>query len=93
MSFKASSLKSSRAPSPTPRFQGPASGAEEVLKSQTVGLVHLSDFRKRQAEALEQKDSNFISTNFASSSTSFDGKSEGDTKVTITTRDNGTSAL
>ncbi len=25
-----------------------------MLKEQTVGLVHLSDFRKRRAEALEQ---------------------------------------
>ena len=30
--------------------------AEEMLKSQTVGLVHLSDFRKRRAEVLEQKE-------------------------------------
>ncbi|KAJ5674440.1 uncharacterized protein N7477_004374 [Penicillium maclennaniae] len=27
-----------------------------MLKSQTVGLVHLSDFRKRRAEVLEQKE-------------------------------------
>lgn len=33
-----------------------ASTAEDLLKSQTVGLVHLSDFRKRRAEALEQKE-------------------------------------
>lgn len=30
--------------------------AEDLLKSQTVGLVHLSDFRKRRVEALEQKE-------------------------------------
>lgn len=32
------------------------STAEDLLKSQTVGLVHLSDFRKRRAEAQELKD-------------------------------------
>lgn len=48
-------------PSPNPnpqnaRFTSQASTAEDLLKSQTVGLVHLSDFRKRRAEALEQKE-------------------------------------
>jgi len=33
-----------------------ASTAADLLASQTVGLVHLSDFRKRRAEALEQKE-------------------------------------
>ncbi|MCJ1245468.1 hypothetical protein MMC30_002672 [Trapelia coarctata] len=41
---------------PTSRFTTQASTAEDLLKSQTVGLVHLSDFRKRRAEALEQKE-------------------------------------
>ncbi|KAJ5102293.1 Zinc finger protein [Penicillium alfredii] len=41
----------------TPRsFTGQSASAEEMLKSQTVGLVHLSDFRKRRAEVLEQKE-------------------------------------
>jgi protein FAM50 len=41
----------------TPRsFTGQSISAEEMLKSQTVGLVHLSDFRKRRAEVLEQKE-------------------------------------
>ncbi|KAF2145833.1 uncharacterized protein K452DRAFT_295394 [Aplosporella prunicola CBS 121167] len=39
-----------------PRFTSQASTAEDLLKSQTVGLVQLSDFRKRRAEALELKD-------------------------------------
>lgn len=39
-----------------PRFTSQASTAEDLLKSQTVGLVHLSDFRKRRAEVLEQKE-------------------------------------
>ena len=60
----ASSIQSSGDPSrhPTPnpshnsRFTSQASTAEDLLKSQTVGLVHLSDFRKRRAEALEQKE-------------------------------------
>lgn len=38
------------------RFTAQAETAEDVLKSQTVGLVHLDDFRKRRAEALEQKE-------------------------------------
>ena len=51
---------SSRVSTPNPtvtnsRFTS-ASTAEDLLKSQTVGLVHLSDFRKRRAEALEQKE-------------------------------------
>ena len=41
---------------PNSRFTSQASTAEDLLKSQTVGLVHLSDFRKRRAEALEQKE-------------------------------------
>lgn len=41
----------------TPRsFAGQSVSAEDMLKSQTVGLVHLSDFRKRRAEVLEQKE-------------------------------------
>ena len=36
------------------RFAAQHASAEDVLKEQTVGLVHLSDFRKRRAEALEQ---------------------------------------
>ncbi|EXJ94292.1 hypothetical protein A1O1_02686 [Capronia coronata CBS 617.96] len=41
----------------TPRaFTSQATSAEELLKSQTVGLVHLADFRKRRADVLEQKE-------------------------------------
>lgn len=41
----------------TPRaFTNHTASAEDLLKSQTVGLVHLSDFRKRRAEILEQKE-------------------------------------
>ena len=50
-----SSAELSRVPTPT-RFTSQAATAEDLLKSQTVGLVHLSDFRKRRAEALEQKE-------------------------------------
>ncbi|KAL2870648.1 FAM50/XAP5 family protein [Aspergillus lucknowensis] len=43
--------------SATPRsFTSQSASAEDLLKSQTVGLVHLSDFRKRRAEVLEQKE-------------------------------------
>jgi hypothetical protein len=41
----------------TPRsFANQTSSAEDLLKSQTVGLVNLSDFRKRRAEVLELKE-------------------------------------
>lgn len=30
--------------------------AEDMLKSQTIGLVPLSDFRKRRADAIEARD-------------------------------------
>ncbi|KAK5165438.1 uncharacterized protein LTR77_008967 [Saxophila tyrrhenica] len=36
------------------RFAAQNASAEDVLKEQTVGLVHLSDFRKRRAEALDR---------------------------------------
>ncbi|GAB7361590.1 hypothetical protein MBLNU230_g1642t1 [Neophaeotheca triangularis] len=39
---------------PNQRFAAQSLDAEDVLKGNTVGLVHLSDFRKRRAEALEQ---------------------------------------
>lgn len=40
----------------TPRaFTTHSTTAEELLKSQTVGLVNLADFRKRRADVLEQK--------------------------------------
>lgn len=38
------------------RFTTQAATPEDLLKEQTVGLVHLNDFRKRRAEALERKD-------------------------------------
>ena len=38
------------------RFRSQVGTAEDLLKSQTVGLVNLSDFRKRRAEALEQRE-------------------------------------
>lgn len=59
-SSASSSNMPSRTTTPNPtthsRFTSQASTAEDLLKSQTVGLVHLSDFRKRRAEALEQKE-------------------------------------
>lgn len=37
------------------RFASQNATTEELLRSQTVGLVQLSDFRKRRAEVLEQR--------------------------------------
>ncbi|KAL9000125.1 MAG: hypothetical protein Q9169_001200 [Polycauliona sp. 2 TL-2023] len=55
-----SSTAPSRAPTPSSahnaRFTSQGATAEDLLKSHTVGLVHLNDFRKRRAEALEQKE-------------------------------------
>ncbi|KAI5290438.1 hypothetical protein KEM52_000445 [Ascosphaera acerosa] len=46
----------SGADTPVSRFTAQTASAEDLLKSHTVGLVHLSDFRKRRAEVLEQKE-------------------------------------
>jgi len=50
-----SSNDSSRVPTPNPRFTSQASTAADLVASQTVGLLSSNDFRKRRAEALEQK--------------------------------------
>ncbi|KFY96656.1 hypothetical protein V498_02561 [Pseudogymnoascus sp. VKM F-4517 (FW-2822)] len=50
------STPSSGASTPNPRFKPQAKTAEDILSNQTVGLVNLSDFRKRRAEAIEQKE-------------------------------------
>ncbi|KAL9597670.1 MAG: hypothetical protein Q9219_004997 [cf. Caloplaca sp. 3 TL-2023] len=63
-----SSSDPSRAPTPNAshnaRFTSQAATAEDLLKSHTVGLVHLNDFRKRRAEALEQKEREAHGGNF-----------------------------
>ncbi|KAK0100531.1 hypothetical protein ONS95_006991 [Cadophora gregata] len=41
---------------PIPRFTSQTKTAEDLLSTQTVGLVNLSDYRKRRAEAIEQKE-------------------------------------
>lgn len=51
-----SSNPASGASTPNPRFTSQSKTAEDLLSTQTVGLVALSDFRKRRAEALEQKE-------------------------------------
>ncbi|KAL8716782.1 MAG: hypothetical protein Q9225_005920 [Loekoesia sp. 1 TL-2023] len=67
-SSKNSSSDPSRAPTPNSshnaRFTSQGATAEDLLKSQTVGLVHLNDFRKRRAEALEQKEREAHGGNF-----------------------------
>lgn len=40
----------------TPRFVSQNATAEDLLKTQTVGLVNLSDYKKRRADVLEQKE-------------------------------------
>src|SRR5256885_14777500 len=46
----------SGASTPNPRFNSQSQTAEDLLRTQTVGLVALSDFRKRRAEVIEQKE-------------------------------------
>jgi protein FAM50 len=41
---------------PNPRFTSQSKTAEDLLSTQTVGLVNYSDYRKRRAEVLEQKE-------------------------------------
>ena len=60
-SSNSASEDASRAPTPS-RFAAQAATAEDIVKSQTVGLVKLSDFRKRRAEAFEQKDRDVAAT-------------------------------
>jgi len=59
-SSKPTSAVASRDATPNPnvssRFTSQNATAEDLLKAQTVGLVNLSDFRKRRAEALEVKE-------------------------------------
>lgn len=43
-------------PPSNPRFTSQTKTAEDLLSTQTVGLVALSDFRKRRAEVNEQKE-------------------------------------
>ena len=59
-------------PANSHRFTSQAATAEDLLKEQTVGLVQLTDFRKRRAEALERKD-RAASNTTSSASTPQDG--------------------
>jgi protein FAM50 len=56
MTSNPASAPGSRSETPTgsSRFVATQVDAEDVLKSQAVGLVNLSDYRKRRAEAIEQ---------------------------------------
>jgi protein FAM50 len=50
------STPNSGSSTPNPRFTSSNKTTDELLANQTVGLVALSDFRKRRAEAVEQKE-------------------------------------
>ncbi|KAI5269657.1 XAP5-domain-containing protein [Aureobasidium subglaciale] len=41
---------------PNSRFTTQAKSADDILSAQTVGLVHLDDFRKRRADAIDAKE-------------------------------------
>jgi protein FAM50 len=51
------------------RFTSQAATAEDLLKSQTVGLVNLNDYRKRRAEALDLKERGLTSNTDSGAST------------------------
>lgn len=51
---------------PSARFVSENTTAEDLLKSKTVGLIHLDDFRKRRAEAIEGDFSSAASGNESS---------------------------
>jgi hypothetical protein len=51
------------------RFTSQAATAEDLLKSQTVGLVNLNDYRKRRAEALDLKERGITSNTDSGAST------------------------
>lgn len=50
------STSASGANTPASRFTKTTETLEDALKTQTVGLVRLSEFKKRRAELLEQKE-------------------------------------
>ena len=62
MNSSASASEQNTHPSAGNRFTAQAATAEDLVKSQTVGLVQLSDFRKRRAEAFEQKERDTAAT-------------------------------
>lgn len=61
---------------PNPRFTSQRKTAEDLLSTQTVGLVNLSDFRKRRAEVIERKERDAHDA-FIGASTPKDGSSDG----------------
>ncbi|KAF1936546.1 hypothetical protein EJ02DRAFT_470352 [Clathrospora elynae] len=71
--FASSSSDRPEAPA-NPRFTSQAATAEDLLKAQTVGLVNLTDYRKRRAEALDRKERG-ESTASSGTSTPLDGAS------------------
>jgi hypothetical protein len=54
------------------RFTTQAATAEDLLRSQTVGLVNLDDYRKRRAEALDMKERGLNSAPSSGTSTPVD---------------------
>lgn len=57
----------------TSRFTSQQITAEDMLKSQTEGLVTLSDYRKRRQEAIEFRDMGILGSTAGSGSNTPDG--------------------
>ncbi|WPH04720.1 Hypothetical protein R9X50_00761300 [Acrodontium crateriforme] len=76
------SQSTSRTSTPNPRFASQGHTAEDLLKDQTVGLVTLSDFRKRRVEAIEQTERGTPEgTPTASGAATSDGRDSSNTPV------------
>lgn len=60
---------STGASTPNARFTSQATTADDLLSAQTVGLVQLSDFRKRRAEAIDLKEREALESGRATPST------------------------
>ncbi|KAK5134095.1 hypothetical protein LTR08_006985 [Meristemomyces frigidus] len=69
-----SSRQTSGESTPNSRFTSQAPTAEDSLKERTYGLVHLSDFRKRRAEAREQSEREQDGSSAASGAATPDGR-------------------
>ncbi|KAK5118201.1 hypothetical protein LTR85_008181 [Meristemomyces frigidus] len=74
MADSSSSHPPSGSSTPNPRFQTQSHTTEDLLKEQTYGLVHFSDFRKRRAEALEHGERSQDGTPIASGAATPDGR-------------------
>lgn len=70
--FQSNASDRARGEGANDRFTTQATTAEDLLKSQTVGLVNLNDYRKRRAEALDLKERGGVSSATSGATTPVD---------------------